>query len=102
MRPGETIYKGHHSYDLMRQLQLGILFSIAKTPELRSQMQAAGQPSPCDFKYQASRWLSSRDRAAGLVILATRLHARLGVQTCELVHAANPASVDAGWCMPAC
>ena len=31
-RPGETIYKGHHSYDLMRQLQLGILFSIAKTP----------------------------------------------------------------------
>ena len=55
VRPGETIYKGHHSYDLMRQLQLGILFSIAKTPELRSQMQAAGQPSPCDFKYQASR-----------------------------------------------
>ena len=51
-RPGETIYKGHHSYDLMRQLQLGILFSIAKIPELRSQMQTAGQPSPSDFKYQ--------------------------------------------------
>ena len=54
-RPGETIYKGHHSYDLMRQLQLGILFSIAKTPELRSQMQTRGdQPSPGDYKYQAS------------------------------------------------
>ena len=51
-RPGETIYRGHHSYDLMRQLQLGILFSIAKTPELRMQMQAGGQPSPADFKYQ--------------------------------------------------
>ena len=52
-RPGETIYKGHHSYDLMRQLQLGILFSIAKTPELRAQMQAGGQPSTADFNYQA-------------------------------------------------
>lgn len=30
-RPGETIYKGHHSYDLMRNLQLGIIFSIAKS-----------------------------------------------------------------------
>ena len=30
-RPGETIYKGHRSYDLMRNLQMGILFSIAKT-----------------------------------------------------------------------
>ena len=33
MRPGETIYKGHHSYDLMRNLQLGIIFSIAKSVE---------------------------------------------------------------------
>jgi hypothetical protein len=30
-RPGETIFKGHHSWDLMRQLQLGIMFSIAKS-----------------------------------------------------------------------
>lgn len=30
-RPGETIYRGHHSWDLMRQLQLGIMFSIAKS-----------------------------------------------------------------------
>ncbi len=33
VRPGETIYKGHHSYDLMRNLQLGIIFSIAKSVE---------------------------------------------------------------------
>ena len=30
LRPGEVIYKGHHSYDLMRQLQLGIMYSIAQ------------------------------------------------------------------------
>lgn len=30
LQPGEVIYKGHHSYDLMRQLQLGIMYSIAQ------------------------------------------------------------------------
>ncbi|KAK9815589.1 hypothetical protein WJX72_006406 [[Myrmecia] bisecta] len=30
VKAGETIYRGHRSYDLMRNLQLGILFSIAK------------------------------------------------------------------------
>jgi len=29
-RPGTTIYKGHASYDLMRALQMGILFSTAR------------------------------------------------------------------------
>ncbi|KAK9868987.1 hypothetical protein WJX84_003964 [Apatococcus fuscideae] len=29
-RDGETIYKGHHSYELMRDLQRGITFSIAR------------------------------------------------------------------------
>ncbi len=34
-RPGETIYKGHRSYDLMLNLQLGIRWSVGKiTPEL--------------------------------------------------------------------
>lgn len=28
-RPGETIYKGHRSYNLMRSLQQGISFSVA-------------------------------------------------------------------------
>lgn len=52
-RPGETIYKGHHSYDLMRNLQLGILFSIAKTSKA---LQGAKQPplTTSDFKHQAS------------------------------------------------
>lgn len=30
LKPGEIIYKGHHSYDLMRQLQLGIMYGIAQ------------------------------------------------------------------------
>jgi len=30
LQPGEVIYKGHHSYDLMQQLQLGIMYSIAQ------------------------------------------------------------------------
>ena len=29
-RPGETIFKGHHSYDLMLNLQLGIRWSVGK------------------------------------------------------------------------
>ncbi|PRW20830.1 Phosphatidylinositol 4-phosphate 5-kinase 2 isoform A [Chlorella sorokiniana] len=29
-KPGEPVYKGHRSYDLMRELQLGITFSIAQ------------------------------------------------------------------------
>ena len=52
MRPGETIYKGHHSYDLMRNLQLGIIFSIAKSVE---QASGGGLRSPVadeDFAQQ--------------------------------------------------
>jgi hypothetical protein len=30
LKPGEVIYKGHHSYDLMRQLQIGIMYGIAQ------------------------------------------------------------------------
>jgi 1-phosphatidylinositol-4-phosphate 5-kinase len=30
LQPGEVIYKGHHSYDLMQQLQVGIMYSIAQ------------------------------------------------------------------------
>ena len=52
MRPGETIYKGHHSYDLMRNLQLGIIFSTAKSVE---QAAAGGLKEPVkdeDFAQQ--------------------------------------------------
>ena len=54
VRPGETIYKGHHSYDLMRNLQLGIMFSIAKSVE---QSTGGGLKSPVkdeDFALQVS------------------------------------------------
>lgn len=30
LQPGEVIYKGHHSFDLMRQLQMGIMYSVAQ------------------------------------------------------------------------
>lgn len=66
-RPGETIYKGHHSYDLMRNLQLGILFSIAKTSKALQ-----GQPSPplaaADF----------RDKVAGLRSISLVFSGRSG------------------------
>ena len=32
---GERIYKGHGSYQLMRELQLGITFSIAQAGQVR-------------------------------------------------------------------
>lgn len=30
LQPGEVVYKGHHSFDLMRQLQMGIMYSVAQ------------------------------------------------------------------------
>jgi hypothetical protein len=59
VRPGETIYKGHHSYDLMRNLQLGIIFSIAKSVE---QAAAGGLKEPVkdeDFTQQVGPLLSA-------------------------------------------
>ena len=50
-RPGETIYKGHRSYDLMRNLQMGILFSIAKSNKEVGDRNE--EPAPADFKMQA-------------------------------------------------
>lgn len=34
-KPGERIYKGHGSYRLMRELQLGVMFSIAHAGQVR-------------------------------------------------------------------
>ncbi|XP_024388541.1 phosphatidylinositol 4-phosphate 5-kinase 9 [Physcomitrium patens] len=48
-RPGETIFKGHRSYDLMLNLQLGIRYTIGKiTPEPRHEI------GPNDFGPRAS------------------------------------------------
>ncbi len=41
--PGETIYKGHRSYELMRELQLGILYSVAQAGQ---QVARAGWQAP--------------------------------------------------------
>ena len=62
VRPGETIYKGHHSYDLMRNLQLGIIFSIAKSVE---QASGGGLRSP----------VTDEDFAQQVVQLTVSLHA---------------------------
>lgn len=41
-KPGQRIYKGHASYGLMRELQLGIMFSIAQAGQVG--MQQHGSP----------------------------------------------------------
>ena len=40
-KPGEHIFKGHRSYDLMRELQLGIMFSIANASKSRMSLSAS-------------------------------------------------------------
>ena len=40
VKPGEHIFKGHRSYDLMRELQLGIMFSIANANKSRMALTA--------------------------------------------------------------
>eukprot|EP00887_Chlorella_sp_A99_P001757 scaffold19.g1757.t1 len=70
-RPGEKIYKGHRSYDLMRELQLGLLFSIAQAG-----LQAAGTAilnlGDPDFSFETSQYFPAGaetapyKRAAGL------------------------------------
>ena len=45
-RDGETIYKGHRSYELMRDLQRGITFSIARSGREEAPFL---DPTPGDF-----------------------------------------------------
>ena len=40
-KAGEHIFKGHRSYDLMRELQLGIMFSIANASKNRVALAAS-------------------------------------------------------------
>ncbi|KAF6171556.1 hypothetical protein GIB67_018080 [Kingdonia uniflora] len=52
-RPGETIIKGHRSYDLMLSLQLGIRYTVGKiTPIQRREVRAS------DFGSRASFWMN--------------------------------------------
>ncbi|KAG9449540.1 hypothetical protein H6P81_009505 [Aristolochia fimbriata] len=52
-RPGETIIKGHRSYDLMLSLQLGIRYTVGKiTPIQRREVRAS------DFGPKASFWMN--------------------------------------------
>ncbi len=49
-RPGETIYKGHRSYDLMLNLQLGVRYCVGRinpTEPSRGLM-------PADFEYKVA------------------------------------------------
>ncbi|KAH7431404.1 hypothetical protein KP509_08G046800 [Ceratopteris richardii] len=53
VKPGETIFKGHQSYDLMLNLQLGIRYTVGKiTPEPRREI------SPSDFGPKARIWIN--------------------------------------------
>ncbi|CAN6460639.1 unnamed protein product [Victoria cruziana] len=52
-RPGETIIKGHRSYDLMLNLQLGIRYTVGKiTPIQRREVRAS------DFGPRACFWMN--------------------------------------------
>lgn len=52
-RPGEAIIKGHRSYDLMVNLQLGIRYTVGKiTPVQRREVRAS------DFGPRASLWMN--------------------------------------------
>ncbi|XVE61629.1 hypothetical protein DITRI_Ditri06bG0055900 [Diplodiscus trichospermus] len=52
-RPGETIIKGHRSYDLMLSLRLGIRYTVGKiTPVQRREVRAS------DFGPRASFWMN--------------------------------------------
>ncbi|KAL6603376.1 hypothetical protein ACP70R_043737 [Stipagrostis hirtigluma subsp. patula] len=52
-KPGETIIKGHRSYDLMLSLQLGIRYTVGKiTPIQRREVRAS------DFGPKASFWMN--------------------------------------------
>ncbi|KAI5084458.1 hypothetical protein GOP47_0000627 [Adiantum capillus-veneris] len=52
VKPGETIFKGHQSYDLMLNLQLGIRYTVGKiTPEPRREISTA------DFGPKARIWM---------------------------------------------
>lgn len=52
-KPGETILKGHRSYDLMLSLQLGIRYTVGKiTPIQRREVRAS------DFGPRASFWMN--------------------------------------------
>ncbi|XP_072967031.1 phosphatidylinositol 4-phosphate 5-kinase 9 [Typha angustifolia] len=52
-RPGETIIKGHRSYDLMLSLQLGIRYTVGKiTPIQRREVRGS------DFGPRASFWMN--------------------------------------------
>lgn len=50
-RAGETIIKGHRSYDLMLDLQLGIRYSVGKFYQCKHELE------PSDFGHRARIWM---------------------------------------------
>ncbi len=60
---GEPIASGHRSYDLMRSLQLGIVFSIARATAAPPPPGAPGAPPPDAPAPDAPAELSASDFA---------------------------------------
>ncbi|XP_066383250.1 phosphatidylinositol 4-phosphate 5-kinase 9-like [Miscanthus floridulus] len=52
-KPGETIIKGHRSYDLMLSLQIGIRYTVGKITPIRKR-----EVHPSDFGPRASFWMN--------------------------------------------
>ena len=59
LQPGEVIYKGHHSYDLMRQLQVGIMYSIAQAGQWKGHTRL----SSSDFSAESVQYFPSGSAA---------------------------------------
>ncbi|KAL0047732.1 hypothetical protein WJX82_010619 [Trebouxia sp. C0006] len=59
-KPGEHIFKGHRSYDLMRELQLGIMFSIANASKSRVSLTAKDVTQEA-FGLEVSQYLRSHN-----------------------------------------
>ena len=81
-QPGESIYKGHRSYDLMLNLQLGIRFSVGSI----TSKPVPNQLSNSDFQ-RTVRHLTHLQRRSSAVI-----HARAATQ-----HFGSKSSVLRPW-----
>ncbi|KAK9845966.1 hypothetical protein WJX81_007112 [Elliptochloris bilobata] len=63
-RLGEPIAQGHRSYELMRSLQLGIVFSIARTSRAAAPAGPAPEPTAADFAEQVTQYFPQGERSA--------------------------------------
>uniref|UniRef100_A0A0D3HI54 Uncharacterized protein n=1 Tax=Oryza barthii TaxID=65489 RepID=A0A0D3HI54_9ORYZ len=105
-KQGETISKGHKNYELMLNLQLGIIldvpiiathFSAERTMSLRGGGESAGSDSPCRREEAKSRTPRPQPGSAGerSAAASAEMSSREGANLAEAIHCsqAKPASM---------